>query len=215
MSNFTNLGDIRRDYGESILSEETSSPDPLAQFKLWFEEVLNSEKNDPTAMVLSTVDEQGHPDSRVVLLKGLDKSNFIFYTNYQSTKAMQITQNPHAALNFYWPQSARQVRVKGKVEKITDKQSDEYFISRPVMSQLSAVISPQSQEIPDRAFLENALSELVKTLGKEHVKRPGYWGGYQIIPDEIEFWQGRDNRLHDRIQYYRQDGSWIFRRLAP
>jgi pyridoxamine 5'-phosphate oxidase len=166
-------------------------------------------------MVLSTVDEQGHPDSRVVLLKGLDKGNFIFYTNYQSTKGMQIKCNPHAALNFYWPQSARQVRIKGKVEKITDKQSDEYFISRPVMSQLSAVISPQSQEIPDRAFLENALNDLVKTQDKEHVKRPGYWGGYQIIPDEIEFWQGRDNRLHDRIQYYRQDGSWFLRRLAP
>ena len=215
MNNFRSLADIRRDYGDLTLSEESASLDPLEQFKIWFEEVLKNEKNDPTAMVLSTVDEKGCPDSRVVLLKGLEEGNFVFYTNYQSAKSMQIQNNPFAALNFYWPQMARQIRIRGRVKKVTEKQSDEYFASRPIKSQLSALVSPQSQAILNRAFLENALNDLIQRQNQELVVRPNYWGGYMIIPDEIEFWQGRDNRLHDRIHYYRQDGKWLHRRLAP
>ncbi|BCA96739.1 pyridoxine/pyridoxamine 5'-phosphate oxidase [Legionella antarctica] len=215
MNNFRTLADIRRDYGELSLSEDSASLNPIAQFKVWLEDVLKNEKNDPTAMVLSTVDEKNCPDSRVVLLKGLQEGNFVFYTNYQSAKAIQIQNNPYAALNFYWPQMARQVRIRGRIKKVSKAQSDEYFSSRPVKSQLSAIVSPQSQEIQDRDFLEHALNELILQQGQELVVRPNNWGGYMIIPDEIEFWQGRDSRLHDRIQYYRLEGKWEHRRLAP
>ena len=215
MSNFRSFADIRRDYGELSLSEESATENPIAQFKLWFEDVLQNEKYDPTAMVLSTIDEQGCPDSRVVLLKGIDEGQFVFYTNYQSDKAMQLQNKPYAALNFYWPQMARQVRIRGRVQKVSTEDSDQYFSSRPIKSQLSATISPQSQEIADRSILEKALNNLIQQHGHEPILRPEYWGGYKIIPDEVEFWQGRDNRLHDRIHYYRQEGQWLHRRLAP
>ncbi|KTD26086.1 pyridoxamine 5'-phosphate oxidase [Legionella israelensis] len=215
MNEWRTLADIRREYGELSLSEESASSSPIAQFKLWFEEVLKSEKSDPTAMVLSTADEKGYPDSRVVLLKALQEEAFIFFTNYQSTKAMQLQHNPYAALNFYWPQMARQVRVRGRVKCCPKEQSDNYFASRPVKSQYSAIASPQSREISDRAFLERKLNELIQQYGQKPVMRPDYWGGYMILPDEIEFWQGRDNRLHDRIHYYKQHNQWIHRRLAP
>ena len=215
MNNFRSLADIRRDYGDLILNEDSAAIDPIEQFKLWFEEVLKNEKNDPTAMVLSTVDEDGHPDSRVVLLKGLEEDNFVFYTNYQSTKALQIENNPFAAINFFWPQMARQVRIRGQVKKVSNKQSDAYFASRPIKSQLSALASPQSKPIIDRSVLEKAFDDLMKQQEHQDIIRPTYWGGYMIIPTEIEFWQGRDNRLHDRIHYYRQEGKWLHRRLAP
>lgn len=215
MGHFRSLADIRRDYGELSLSETEVDDNPIAQFKLWFEDVLQHEKNDPTAMVLSTVDAQGHPDSRVVLLKGLEDGSFVFYTNYQSVKSQELNHTPYAALNFYWPQMARQVRVRGRVEKVSAQESDQYFSSRPVKSQMSAIISPQSQAINDRATLENALNNLIQEHGQALVMRPDYWGGYRVIPDEIEFWQGRDNRLHDRIRYSRQSGNWLHCRLAP
>ncbi|RUR16644.1 pyridoxamine 5'-phosphate oxidase [Legionella sp. km535] len=215
MSNFRSLADIRRDYGELCLSEESAQHDPIAQFKLWFEEVLQNEKNDPTAMILATVDENGYPDTRVVLLKGLEDGNFVFYTNYQSAKAMQLNKKPYAALNFYWPQMARQVRIRGRVKKVSSEQSDAYFSSRPIKSQFSAIVSPQSQEIQSRASLETTLNDLIQQHGQDPVLRPENWGGYMILPDEIEFWQGRDNRLHDRIHYYRDGARWGIRRLAP
>ncbi|WP_298626432.1 pyridoxamine 5'-phosphate oxidase [uncultured Legionella sp.] len=215
MTNFRSLADIRRDYGELSLSEESAQSEPIAQFKLWFDDVLQNEKNDPTAMVLATVDDKGCPDTRVVLLKGLDEGNFLFYTNYQSAKAMQINKNPYAALNFYWPQMARQVRIRGRVKKVSREQSDDYFSSRPIKSQFSAIVSPQSQEITNRAALELALNNLIEQHGQEAVVRPDNWGGYMVIPDEIEFWQGRDNRLHDRIHYFRKGDGWLVRRLAP
>ncbi len=215
MTNFRSIADIRREYGDLNLSEQSLPEDPIAQFKLWFEDVLKNEKNDPTAMVLSTVDESGHPDSRVVLLKGLDKGQFIFYTNYQSTKAKQIENNPYGALNFYWPQMARQVRIRGQIEQINKEQSDLYFSTRPIKSQFSAIVSPQSQEIGGRESLERALNDLIQKHGQEPVVRPNYWGGYMVIPEEIEFWQGRDNRLHDRIHYYLKNGQWKYHRLAP
>lgn len=215
MTNFRSIADIRREYGELNLSEELLPDDPIIQFKQWFEDVLKNEKNDPTAMVLSTVDENGRPDSRVVLLKGLEEGNFIFYTNYQSAKAEHIQVTPYVALNFYWPQMVRQVRIRGQVKQVEQELSDQYFLSRPIKSQLSAIISPQSQEIQNRQSLENALNELIAKHQQQPVMRPTYWGGYKIIPDEIEFWQGRDNRLHDRIHYFRKDGKWIHHRLAP
>ncbi|CAM2817135.1 pyridoxine 5'-phosphate oxidase [Legionella steigerwaltii] len=215
MTNFRSIADIRREYGDLNLSEKSLPKDPLVQFKLWFEDVLKNEKNDPTAMVLSTVDNRGCPDSRVVLLKGLEEGNFVFYTNYQSTKSKQIQNNPHVALNFYWPQMARQVRIRGQIKPVDERQSDLYFSSRPIKSQFSAIVSPQSFEIESRELLEKALNDLIQKHGQEPVLRPTYWGGYMVIPNEIEFWQGRDNRLHDRIHYYQQDGQWEHHRLAP
>ncbi|MCC5016288.1 MULTISPECIES: pyridoxamine 5'-phosphate oxidase [unclassified Legionella] len=215
MSHWRTLAEIRREYGDLNLNEENIEECPITQFKHWFEDVLLSEKSDPTAMVLSTVDEKGYPDSRVVLLKGLDEGTFIFYTNYGSSKSVQLGRIPYAALNFYWPQMARQVRIRGRVKRTTKKQSDTYFASRPVTSQLSAIASPQSQKISDRKSLEQSLNELIEQHGQEPIVRPRHWGGYIVIPDEIEFWQGRDNRLHDRIFYYKSKGQWIHCRLAP
>jgi pyridoxamine 5'-phosphate oxidase len=215
MSKFRSIGDIRRDYGDLSLNEQSVSDDPLVQFHLWFEEVLEQEQHDPTAMVLSTVDEQGYPDSRVVLLKGIEEGAFVFYTNYKSAKGIQLQHNPHAALNFYWPAMARQVRIRGLVTRVSKEVSDQYFSSRPVNSQLGAIASPQSRPIKDRDFLEQALNQLIKTHEQEPIVRPEHWGGYKLTPDKIEFWQGRDSRLHDRIAYCRQDQAWSHHRLAP
>lgn len=215
MTHWKTIADIRREYGNLSLSEEEAALCPIEQFERWFAEVVKTEKSDPTAMVLSTVDELGHPDSRVVLLKEAKDGAFIFYTNYQSTKSMQIRANPYVALNFYWPEMARQVRIRGRIKQISKEKSDAYFSSRPKMSQLSAISSPQSKEITGRAELEHTLNELITQYQQALVVRPEHWGGYEVIPDEIEFWQGRDNRLHDRIHYFRQEGKWIHRRLAP
>lgn len=213
MDNFKNIASIRRDYGGLSLNEEVVLEDPIAQFESWFAEVLENEQHDPTAMVLSTVDEEGHPDSRVVLLKGINAGHFLFYTNYQSIKGRQLQHEPYVALNFYWPEMVRQVRIRGQVKKLSAKESDNYFASRPLKSQLSAIISPQSQEIKNRAVLEEALLELEES--QMSISRPKHWGGYMVIPEEMEFWQGRDNRLHDRIQYKKQEDQWVKRRLAP
>lgn len=215
MTNWKTIADIRREYGDLNLDDESVLACPIAQFKQWFDEVLHIEKSDPTAMLLSTVDERGYPDSRVVLLKGLEEGAFIFYTNYQSTKSQQIEHAPHVALNFYWPEMARQVRVRGQVKRVSDSQSDAYFSSRPTNSQLSAIASPQSQKIAERRILEEALTALIVKYGQESILRPEHWGGYQVIPDEIEFWQGRDNRLHDRILYQKVNEDWTHCRLAP
>ena len=215
MTHWKTIADIRREYGDLSLSEEEAADSPILQFERWFAEVIKTEKSDPTAMVLSTVDDRGHPDSRVVLLKEIDDSSFVFYTNYESAKAIQITMNPYVALNFYWPDMARQVRIRGRVKRTSTIQSDLYFSSRPKTSQLSAISSPQSREVSDRAELEQRLNELIAKHQQEPIVRPAHWGGYEVCPDEIEFWQGRDNRLHDRIHYFRKDGTWVHRRLAP
>ena len=215
MSEWQTLADIRREYGVLSLSEDSVLKSPVAQFKSWFEECLKSEKSDPTAMVLSTVDEQGHPDSRVVLLKGIEEEAFVFFTNYQSAKAIQLQNSPYAALNFYWPQMARQIRIRGRVTRIPEKQSDLYFSTRPVKSQYSAIISPQSKQISDRHSLEKQLNDLIESHGQAPVQRPEQWGGYKVMPEVYEFWQGRDNRLHDRIQYTLSADQWLIRRLAP
>ncbi len=215
MTHWKTIADIRREYGNLALTVNTAAKSPFEQFHLWFQEVLASEASDPTAMVLSTVDEDGCPDSRVVLLKGIQDEQFVFFTNYKSAKAQQIGSNQKVSMNFYWPQMARQVRVKGIARK-TDKQvSDEYFSSRPELSQYSAVVSPQSQAIPSRELLERQFNELVQKHQQKPLLRPNFWGGYQVSPFEFEFWQGRDNRLHDRIQYTLKDHQWHKARLAP
>jgi pyridoxamine 5'-phosphate oxidase len=215
MTQWKTIADIRREYGKLSLSEDKVPECPMTQFERWFADVVKTEKSDPTAMVLSTVDEQGHPDSRVVLLKETKDGSFIFYTNYQSAKSIHIKTNPYAALNFYWPEMARQVRVRGRVKKVSKEQSSAYFSSRPRTSQLSAMASPQSSEIINRQELEQRLNDLITKYQQEPLICPDFWGGYEVIPDEIEFWQGRDNRLHDRIHYYRDQGKWLHRRLAP
>ena len=215
MALWKTIADIRREYGKLSLCEENANDCPIAQFENWFADVVKTEKSDPTAMVLSTVDEHNQPDSRVVLLKEVDHGAFVFYTNYQSAKALQISANPYVALNFYWPEMARQVRVRGRVKRTSKAQSDAYFATRPVASQLSAITSAQSSEISGRLELETTLNELIAKNQQQLVMRPSHWGGYMVIPDEIEFWQGRDNRLHDRIHYYQQNGKWTHRRLAP
>lgn len=215
MADWNNLPQIRRDYGVLILEENQAAANPFDQFKSWFSEVSECEKNDPSAMVVSTVDDAGLPDSRVVLLKSLQDDSFVFYTNYDSHKATQLEHLAFAALNFYWPEMARQVRVRGKVEKTSAAISDHYFASRPLSSQLSAIASPQSQVITNRQFLEDQYQHLLETCQQTSISRPENWGGYRLIPDEIEFWQGRDNRLHDRLVYLKKDNTWIIKRLAP
>jgi pyridoxamine 5'-phosphate oxidase len=215
MSNWKTIAEIRREYGSMSLSEENANDSPIAQFEQWFKQVLDIEASDPTAMVLATVDENGYPDSRVVLLKGVEDEQFIFYTNYHSAKATQLNSNPCCALNFYWPHIARQVRIRGRVKKLNRERSDEYFSSRPHKSQLSAVASPQSQVIKSRFELEKRLNDLINNIGTEPVVRPVSWGGYAVIADEIEFWQGRNNRLHDRLVYIKEKQRWLLRRLAP
>jgi pyridoxamine 5'-phosphate oxidase len=214
VTQWTSLADIRREYGDLRLSEKDVQACPIAQFQLWFSDILQTETADPTAMVLSTVDDKAQPDSRIVLLKGIDSGAFIFYTNYTSVKSNQIQVNPAVALNFYWPSQARQVRVRGTVKPVSKEQSDDYFSSRPLASQWSALISPQSSEISSRAELERALEEL-REKNQQPIIRPDHWGGYRVTPHQMEFWQGRDNRLHDRIQYILKAETWTHRRLAP
>lgn len=215
MNHWKTIADIRREYGQLSLSEEDAKDCPIEQFEAWFADVVKTEKSDPTAMVLSTVDVSGHPDSRVVLLKGVFHGSFVFYTNYQSAKAQQICEQPYVALNFYWPETARQVRIRGRAQRTSMAQSDRYFASRPLLSQISAIASRQSSEIVGRQVLEQRFNALIAQYQNQPVVRPDHWGGYTVIPQQMEFWQGRDNRLHDRIQYIKQQNQWICRRLAP
>ncbi len=215
MSYLQDLPNMRQEYGDLSLLESSLHENPIDQFTDWFNKQLEFEKNTPNSMVLSTVDSQGCPDSRVVLLKGLDKSSFIFYTNYDSAKGSQLSLNPHVALNFYWPELMRQVRVRGLVQRVDGKTADEYFHSRPIASQLSAIVSHQSAEIESREALDIELHALMQDYANQVIPRPLNWGGFAVTPEEIEFWQGRNNRLHDRIQYFRDKNKWCHRRLAP
>ncbi|MCS6934579.1 MAG: pyridoxamine 5'-phosphate oxidase [Chitinophagales bacterium] len=205
---------IRRDYGMSELTESNAARNPFQQFERWMCDALHSEIHEPTAMALSTVSTQGKPSSRMVLLKSYDETQgFVFFTNYLSRKGRELDSNPNACLLFYWDKLERQVRIEGCITKVNDDVSDTYFQSRPYESRLSAIISPQSEVIPDRKFLEQ---ELEKIKGKPDTPRPAQWGGYALMPDYFEFWQGRPNRLHDRLAYEKKpDGSWTMKRLAP
>lgn len=215
MGDWEKLAGIRREYGTLSLEERALHPSPFIQFNYWYEEVLQREAHDPTAMTLSTVDHKGRPDSRIVLLKGIEEEAFIFYSNYESKKGVQLAEHPYAALNFYWPEMARQVRIQGRVKQLDAVKSDLYFSLRPPLSQLSALVSAQSRPLKDRQTLEKSFEEAICSYKDKAPCRPAYWGGYAVKPFSFEFWQGRDNRLHDRIYYFKQKGNWVHQRLAP
>jgi pyridoxamine 5'-phosphate oxidase len=206
---------LRKDYGQASLDENEVAPDPIAQFTRWFEEALKAEVNEPNAMSVATVDQEGRPTSRIVLVKQFDERGFTWYTNYASQKGQQLLSKPFAALLFFWSELERQVRIEGRVERTTDEESDKYFNSRPLKSRLSAIASEQSAPIASRAALEQNYEEVVRQYG-EAPPRPQHWGGFRLVPERIEFWQGRRSRFHDRIVYTRQeDGSWTRQRLQP
>lgn len=210
------ISKLRREYGTNSLAEANLPVNPLDLFDAWFQEALASKGLDANAMVLSTVDEQGNPDARIVLLKGIVAEKFLFYTNYDSAKGQQINCCPRVALTFYWPEHARQVRIRGVAQKISEAESLEYFNSRPLRAQLGAIFSPQSKVIKGREELEAPVEHWLQVHPEEAPSKPQYWGGYAIAVENIEFWQGRDNRLHDRIQYLRKaEHNWTHQRLAP
>jgi pyridoxamine 5'-phosphate oxidase len=209
------LADIRREYVGQPLSEEHADPDPHRQFVVWFTQAREVEP-DPTVMALATATRDGHPSVRTVLLKAFDDRGFVFYTNYESRKAREMAETGRASLLFYWPLLHRQVRIDGTSQKVSDAESDTYFATRPLDSCLSVYASRQSESIENREVLDSLFERARRTYGTGPVPRPPWWGGYRIVPDEFEFWQGRESRLHDRLRYLRQtDGSWQRDRLAP
>ncbi len=210
------LADLRQDYKLRALELSDVAADPIMQFELWFQEALRSDLLEPNAMVLATTAADGMPSARVVLLKGVNEEGFVFYTNYESQKGQALAENPKAALVFNWLELQRQVRIQGTVEKVAAALSTSYYQSRPKSSQIGAWSSPQSQVIASRTLLEQAeLALQAKYAETEVLPRPPHWGGYRVRPTVIEFWQGRSSRLHDRVRYRLENGSWVIERLAP
>ena len=210
------IADIRNDYRMRSLSEADAAPNALAQFETWWNEAVKSEISEPNAMTLATASADGVPTARIVLLKGFDERGFVFFTNYNSLKGEQLAENPRASLVFFWKELERQVRVMGVIEKVSAADSDEYFNSRPEGSRIGAIVSPQSSVIESRDWLETKVASAAQQLTGTNIPRPDYWGGYRVRPAIIEFWQGRSNRLHDRLQYsLTEDGVWKIERLAP
>ena len=197
------------------LNEMSVDKNPFIQFTKWYETILNSKLNEPTAMMLSTADVNGNSSARIVLLKEIDDTGFVFYTNYGSRKGKDLKENPKAALNFFWDEPQRQIRIEGRIEKISKETSKKYFSSRPRESRIGAWVSAQSSVIPNREYLENKFDELKEKFGNEEIPLPDYWGGYKVIPNYFEFWQGRENRFHDRICYKKENEEWKIFRLAP
>ena len=210
-----NLGELRKDYTRGGLDIGDAHPDPFEQFRFWFKQAHEATGHEPNAMTVCTVGPDGSPSARVLLLKGVDDRGFLFYTNYLSAKGRDLAANPQTALLFYWPELERQVRIAGRAEIVDRPTTRAYFQSRPRQSQIGAIASQQSEVIPDREFLENRVADLERELAGQDVPLPDYWGGYRVVPDELEFWQGRPSRLHDRLRYRRQAGEWIMERLSP
>jgi pyridoxamine 5'-phosphate oxidase len=205
---------LRDEYTRAGLSEANADADPIVQFNRWFDDAVAADLRHPNAMTLATVDD-GRPSARVVLLKSVDEHGFVFFTNFESRKGRELAANPAAALLFFWSELERQVRVDGTAEKVSPEESDAYFATRPYGSQIGAWASAQSAPIPSREVLEARARELDARYGGGPVPRPGHWGGYRVAPVEIEFWQGRANRLHDRLRYRLAGGVWTRERLSP
>lgn len=212
----TRVANLRKEYTFHGLNEREAKPNPFEQFNIWFDQALTAELPEPNAMTIATATLDGKPSARMVLLKEYDERGFAFFTNYTSYKGQQLAENPWGAIVFWWAELERQVRIQGRVEKVSEAESERYFHSRPKGSQLGAWASEQSQAIANREVLEQRLEQLKDEYENKPVPRPPHWGGFRVIPDEIEFWQGRPSRLHDRLLYRRcEDGSWTIRRLAP
>ncbi len=210
----TPLADLRKSYERAELHETASQADPLQQFGQWLDQAISAQVPEPNAMTLATVDSQQRPSTRIVLIKGFDQRGIVWFSNYDSRKGQELAANPHAALQFHWVELERVVRIEGRVEKIADAESDDYFNSRPLDSRIGAWASPQSQVISGRGVLvANAAKYAAKFLLQP--PRPPHWGGYRLLPERWEFWQGRPSRLHDRLRYTPQDGGWLRERLAP
>jgi pyridoxamine 5'-phosphate oxidase len=215
-SKVVNLGEQRKEHNRSVLLEADVDADPIRQFLRWFHEASEGGISESNAMALATATPDGRPSARMVLLRGIDHRGFSFFTNYESRKARELEANPHAAMVFFWHELERQVRVEGRVERVTDEESDRYFQSRPHGARIGAWASPQSMVIANRQVLEDCYFEVDSLHSDGEVPRPANWGGYRLVPDAIEFWQGRPNRLHDRLRYSRRpQGGWLLERLAP
>jgi pyridoxamine 5'-phosphate oxidase len=213
--NSDDLARVRKEYSRHALDESDVDLNPLVQFNRWFQEALNAALSEPNAMVLATATPEGKPSARVVLLKGYDERGMVFFTNYEGRKSVELHANPYAALAFYWIELERQVRIEGTVEKTTRQESEEYFRTRPLESRLSAWASKQSTVIPSRNFLEQKMTDLKSRYENQEVPLPAFWGGFRLQPQMFEFWQGRENRLHDRIRYTQRGGVWVIERLSP
>ncbi|MFT4031629.1 MAG: pyridoxamine 5'-phosphate oxidase [Siphonobacter sp.] len=207
---------LRENYTKGQLDQSNVASDPIEQFKIWFNEAVSSKLQEPNAMLVSTVSQDNRPSARIVLLKNVHNGGFVWFTNYHSKKGKELATNAYACLTFFWGELERQVRIEGIATKVAPEESDQYFAIRPRSSQLGAWSSNQSEPIPDRKYLENREKELEEKFAGQLIPRPEHWGGYILIPDYMEFWQGRPSRLHDRIAYTRQaDQNWLIERLAP